>query len=181
MCFMLKQKCNDIYANTKRWIDRCFLNSSGQECAYSCDCCLPSFHAKPFPLVSNYLITHVVLHLKRCNDTTQILHIINILHIITECQFSHSVMSDSLQPHMLQHARLPYPSPTPGVCSNSCPSSRWCHSTISSSAVPFASCLQSSPASGSFPIVSSSHQAAKVLELQLQNQSFQWIFRTDFL
>ena len=66
-------------------------------------------------------------------------------------QFSCSVVSDSLQLHGPQHSRLPCPSPTPGACSNSCPSSRWCHPTISSSVVPF-SCLQSSPASGSFPM-----------------------------
>ena len=59
-------------------------------------------------------------------------------------------MSDSLQPHWLQHARVPWPSPTPGVCSNSCPLSWWCHPTISSSDVPSSSCLQSFPASGSF-------------------------------
>jgi len=59
-------------------------------------------------------------------------------------------MSSSSQPHGLQHARLPCSSPSPGACSNSCPSSRWCHSTISSSVVPFSSCLQSFPASGSF-------------------------------
>ena len=67
-------------------------------------------------------------------------------------QFSSSVMSNSLQPHWLQHARLPCPSPTPGVCPNSCPLSRWCHPTISSSVIPFSSCLQSFPASGSFPM-----------------------------
>ena len=67
-------------------------------------------------------------------------------------QFSHSVMSDSIWPHGLQHVRLPYPSPTPGACSNSCPSSQWCHPTISSSVVPISSCLQSFPASGSFPM-----------------------------
>ena len=60
-------------------------------------------------------------------------------------------MSDSLRPQRLQHARLPCPSPTPRACSNSCPSSQWCHPTISSSVVPFSSCLQSFPASGSFP------------------------------
>ena len=59
-------------------------------------------------------------------------------------------MSDTLQSHGLQHARLHWPSPTPRVCSNSCPSSRWCHPTISSSDTPFSSCLQSFPASGSF-------------------------------
>ena len=65
-------------------------------------------------------------------------------------QFSHSVMSDSLRPHELQHAKPPCPSPTPGACSNSCPSSQWCHPTISSSVVLFSSCIQSFPASGSF-------------------------------
>ena len=65
-------------------------------------------------------------------------------------QFSRSVMSDSLRPHGLQNARAPCPSPTPGAYSNSCPLSRWCHPTISSSVVPFSSCPQSFPASGSF-------------------------------
>ena len=60
-------------------------------------------------------------------------------------------MSDSLQPHGLQHTRLPCPSPTPGACSNSCSLSRWCHPTISSSVVHFSFCFQSFPASGSFP------------------------------
>ena len=59
-------------------------------------------------------------------------------------------MSDSLQPHEPQHLRCPCPSPTPRVYPNSCPSSRWCHPTISSSVIPFSSCLQSCPASGSF-------------------------------
>ena len=66
--------------------------------------------------------------------------------------FSHSVMSNSLQPHRLQHTRLPSPSPSSRACSNSCPSSWWCHPTISSSIVSFSSCLQSFPASGSFPM-----------------------------
>ena len=64
--------------------------------------------------------------------------------------FNHSVVSDSLRPHGLQHARPPCPSPTPGVHSNSCLQSRWCHPTISSSVIPFSSHLQSFPASGSF-------------------------------
>ena len=67
-------------------------------------------------------------------------------------QFSHSVMSNSSRPNVLQHTRLPCPSPTPRACSNSCPSSWWCHPTISSSVVPFSYCLQSFPASGSFPM-----------------------------
>ena len=61
-------------------------------------------------------------------------------------------MSDSLWPHELQHARPPCPSPTPGVHSDSCPSSHWCHPAISSSVIPFSSCLQSLPASESFPV-----------------------------
>ena len=71
-------------------------------------------------------------------------------HLCEPVQFSHSVMSDSLQPQGLQHSRPPCPSPAPGVHSNSCPSSWWCHPIISSSVVPF-SCLQSFPASGFFP------------------------------
>ena len=72
--------------------------------------------------------------------------------VVVSVQFSCSVMSDSLQPHGLQDARPPCPSPTPGVYSNSCPSSRWCHPTISSSVIPFSSCLQFFPASESFPM-----------------------------
>ena len=67
-------------------------------------------------------------------------------------QFSRSVVSDSLRPHELQHIRPPCPSVTPGVYSNSCPSSQWCHPAVLSSVVPFSSCLQSLPASGSFPM-----------------------------
>ena len=70
----------------------------------------------------------------------------------TSVQFSHSVLSDSLWPHVLQHARPLCPSPAPRVYSNSCPLSRWCHPTISISVVPSSSCLQSFPASGSFPM-----------------------------
>ena len=69
---------------------------------------------------------------------------------ICSVQFSHSVVSDSLWPHGLQHARPSCPSPTPGVYSDSCPLSRWCHPTISSSVIPFSSQLQSFPASRSF-------------------------------
>ena len=71
---------------------------------------------------------------------------------VQSVQFSRSVMSDSLWPHESQHARPPCPPPTPGVYSNSWPSSRWCHPVISSSVVPFSSCPQSLPASGSFPM-----------------------------
>ena len=87
-------------------------------------------------------------------------HNIHVYQIILNfynavCQllwFSHSVMSDSLRPHGLQHARLPCPSLSPTDCSNSCPLSQWCHPTISSSVVPFSSCPQSFSTSGSFPM-----------------------------
>ena len=72
--------------------------------------------------------------------------------LFSAVQFSHSIMSDCLQPHESQHARPSCPSPTPRIYSNSCPSSRWCHPTILSSVVPFSSCLQSFPASGSFSV-----------------------------
>ena len=98
----------------------------------------------------------------------------------TSVQFSCSVVSHSLWPHGLQHSRLPCPSPTPRASSNSCPLSRWCHPTISSSVVPF-SCLQSFPASESFQMSQFFVSGGQILEFQLQHQSFQWIFRTDFL
>ena len=75
----------------------------------------------------------------------------NIHVSLCSVQFSHSVVSNSLWPHGLQHARPPCPSPIPGACSNSCSLSRWCHPTLSSSVI-FASCLQSFLASGSFPM-----------------------------
>ena len=73
-------------------------------------------------------------------------------HFCTLSQFSGSVVSDSLRPHEMQHARPPCPSPTPGVYPNSCPSSQWCHPAISSSVIPFSSCPQSLPTSESFPV-----------------------------
>ena len=80
---------------------------------------------------------------------------INFHTYISSVQFSRSVVSDSLWPHEPQHARPPWKPPTPGVYSNSCPLSPWCHPNISSSLVPFSSHLQSSSASGSFPMKSS--------------------------
>ena len=79
--------------------------------------------------------------------------IITSVHLqFSSVQFSHSVVSDSLQPHESQHARPPSPSPTHGVHSDSRPSSQWCHPAISSSVIPFSSCPQSLPASESFPM-----------------------------
>ena len=78
--------------------------------------------------------------------------LLRTLLTVSVSQLSRSVVSDSLRPHELQHARPPCPSPTPGVHPNPCLWSRWCHPTISSSVIPFSSCPQSFPASGSFPM-----------------------------
>ena len=105
--------------------------------------CFSMFHFLSFcsqvTLCSNFLSVSVLFHLAQCI----------LWHSVS--QFSCSVMSDSLQPHGLQHGRPPCPSPTARVYSNSCPLSRWCHPTISSSVVPFSG-LQSFPASGSIPM-----------------------------
>ena len=85
-------------------------------------------------------------HRVRCNWVTKHPSVQSV------SQFSHSLVSNSLWPHESQHSRPPCPSPTPGVYSNSCPSSWWCPPAISSSVIPFSSCPQSLPASGSFPV-----------------------------
>ena len=113
-----------------------------------------------------------------------------IINIISSVQFSHSVMSDSLRPHGLQHARPPCPSPTPGVYSDSCPLSQWCHPTISSSVIPFSSHLQSFPASGSFQMSQSFGSggqsngisvSASVLSRNIQGWYPLWLTSLTFL
>ena len=93
---------------------------------------------------------------------------------------SYSVMSDAVWPHGLQHASPPCPSPTPGVYSNSCPLSVM-PSRFHPLLAPFPPALNLYQHQGLFQWVSSSHQVAKVLEFQLRHQSFQWVFRIDFL
>ena len=90
------------------------------------------------------------MSIDRWMDKEAVVHIHN--RIFSSVQFSHSVMSNSSQPHGPQHARPPCPSPTLRVYSNSSPLSQWCHPTISSSVIPFSSCPQSFPVSGSFPM-----------------------------
>ena len=90
---------------------------------------------------------------------------VSLKNLFCISQFSHSVMSNSLRPHGLQHARLPCPARTPWACSNSCPLSQWCHPTISFS-FPFPPAFNLSQHQGLFQWVSSSHQVAKVLGLQ---------------
>ena len=99
------------------------------------------------------LLIHRVRNAKRNNYLLKVILLQPLIGSqFSSVQFSHSVMSDFLQPHELQHARPPCPSPTPRVHSNSRPSSRWCHPAISSSVVPFSSCPQSLPASEFFPM-----------------------------
>ena len=93
--------------------------------------------------------------------------------------FSHWVISNSSWPRRLQHPRPPCPAPPPGVCPSSCPEHRWCHPAVSSSDALFCSAFNLSQHQGLFQCVGSSRQLAKILELQ--HQSFQWVFRVDFL
>ena len=130
-------------------------------------------------LITFFKASVFLSHVK--NSSFEVCHLIQWLSTHSSVQFSHSIVSDSLWSHGLQHSKHLCPSPIAGACSNSCPSSWWCHPTISSS-VPFSSCLQSFPETGKWvKWVSSLHQVAKVLKFQVQHQSFQWIFRTDFL
>ena len=139
------------------------------------DPCTPVFTAALFTIAKTW-------KQPKCLSTEEWLKKMWYIYIMEySVQFSRSIVFDSLRPHELQHTRPPCPTPTPGVYTNSCPLSWWCHPMISSSVIPFSSCLQSFPTSGSFKWVSSSHQVAKILEFQLQHQSFQWTPRTDFL
>ena len=104
------------------------------------------------PLAFSIFFTNSIIPTSTLDNTYCLLSNTQNYSVYQILQFSCSVVSNCLQPHELQHVRLPCPSPTPRACWNSCPSSQWCHPTISSSAVPFFSCLQSFPASGSFPM-----------------------------
>ena len=116
----------------KHWISLFYLCLSSQWHP-----CCPSLQARFIPCGGVSLLQlsaiHSMLSSKKMDQLTS----------IASVQFSCSVVSDSLRSHGLKHARLPCPSPTPRACSNSCPSNWWCHPTISSSVVPFSSCLQS--------------------------------------
>ena len=108
-------------------------------------------HCIRCPLFSIFMLHHLKkcwLCLYKSSSRTWVCR----LHICAFSQFNHSVVSNSLQPHELQHTRPPCPSPTPGVHPNPCPSSQRCPPTISSFVVPFSSCPQSFPGSGSFPV-----------------------------
>ena len=101
--------------------------------------------------VSQYMIVARLIPFETMNSVSSTMCIMSYV-CMSVSQFSHSVVSNSLQPYGLQLARLPCPSPAPETCLNSCPSGQWCHPTISCSDAPFSFCLQSFPASGSFLI-----------------------------
>ena len=119
----------------------------------------------------------------RCHFTSELqkIHLLILsLHQFSSVQFSPSVLSDSLRPHGLQHARLLCPLPAPGACSNSCPSSQWCHPTISSSVVPFSSCLHSCAASRSFLMSQFFASGGQSIGASASASVLPMIFRTGF-
>ena len=134
----------------------------------------------------NYFVftVYIIIHFHFCCSNAMFLFSLTLLPWLQfQFQFSCSVVSDSLRPHELQHARPPCPSPTPRVHSNSCPLSQWCHPAISSSVVPFSSCPQSFPASGSFPmsqLFASGGQSIRVSgstsvhQINIQDWSLEW-------
>ena len=122
---------------------------------------------------SSYLNPHYIFYISLvCITTFECLVLILVAPSgLSSCsvQFSHLVVSDSLQPHGLQHARLPCPSQTPRAYSDSCPLSQWCHPTISPLVIPFSSCLQTFPVSGSFTV--SQFFASGVQSIGVSNSS----------
>ena len=162
VCLMVKMDCNQPSAQKRSWPCTCINEPS---------------------VLESVLILAPPENFDACEGSTSEIGGLYLL-FSPSVQFSCSVVFDSLRPHGLQHTRLPCPSPTPGACSDSCPWHQWCHPTMSSSAIPLSPSL---PAfnlfqhQSLFQWVGSSRQVAKVLEFQLQHQSFQWIFRTDFL
>ena len=126
-----------------------------------------SSHPQSFPSSGSFQMSQVFAS---CSQSIGVSASTSVPHLFSSVQFSHSVVSDSLRPHESQHARPPCPSPTPRACSNSCPSSQWCHPTISSTVIPFFSCVQSFPASGSFPMSPFFTSAsASVLPMNIQD------------
>ena len=102
-------------------------------------------------------------------------------NVFSSVQFSRSVVSSTLWPHGLQHTRLPCPSPSPGACSNPCPFSWWCYPTISSSVIPFSSCIQYFPTSGSFLMSQLFASGGQSIGVSASASVLPIVFRTDFL
>ena len=122
-----------------------------------------------------------ILLCRKKKDVTVAVAILDFSLLCSSVQFNHSVVSHSLRPQGLQHTRPPCPSPTPWVYSESYLLSRWWHPTVSPSVVPSPRAFNHPQHQGLLKWVSSSPQVAKILEFQLEHQSLQWIFRTDFL
>ena len=129
-------------------------------------CCVPES-------IKTLLIGYTPIQNKKFN--------IKKVHQSYDSHCSCSVVSHSLWPRGLQHTRLSCPSVSPWACSNSFPLSWWCYLTISSSVALFSSCLYSFLSKGSFPMSQLFTSGGEVLDLQFQHQSFQWLFRVDFL
>ena len=114
---------------------------------------IPAWFQRLHMLITAFICSHMsILNMPEIKIYTPFGSFISQPRKFSSVQFSHSVMSDSLLPHGLQHTRLNCPSPTPRVHSDSCPWSWWCHLTNSFSVIPFSSCFQAFPASGSFPL-----------------------------
>ena len=128
-----------------------------------------------------YTRLYINIMLKHKTGILKIVHWERGYLSISSVQFSHSIVSDSLWHHESQHARPPCPSPTPGVHTNSCPSSQWCHPASHPLSSPSPPASNPSQHQSLFQWVNSSHEAPKVLEFQLQHQSFQRTPRTDLL
>ena len=143
-------------------------SSVAQSCPTLCEpmnCSMPDLPVHhQLPEFTQTMSTESMIPSNHLNLCRPLLLLSSIFPSISSVQFSRSVVSDSLGPHESQHARPPCPSPTPGVHSDSRPSSPWCHPAISSSVVPFSSCSQQQSL---FQWVNSSHEVAKVLEPQL--------------
>ena len=157
-----------------------------QSCPSLCDpmdCSLPGFSVRGIlqARVLEWVAMPSFRESSRLKDQSHILAGGFFTTQIRSDQISRSVVSDSLRPHELQHARPPCPSPTPGVHSDSRPSSQWCHPAISFSFVPFSSCPQSLPASESFPMSQLFAWGAQSIGVSAYDQSFQWTPRTDLL
>ena len=126
------------------WVTSLSWNGEGNGNPFQCSCLENPRDGRAW-WAAVYGVAQSLKRLKRLSSSSSTTQFSSV-------QFSHSVVSDSLQPHELQHARPPCPSPAPGVHSNLRPSSQWCHPAISSSVIPFSFCPQSLPASESFPV-----------------------------
>ena len=167
-------------------MDRGLLNYGPWGCKQSETTCMLAYiyasHKKPWGNITSVLLSEKSPSQKATYCTIPVIwHHSTNGKTSRSVQFSHSVVSNSLQPHGLHHTRPPYPSPTPRTYSKSCSLSQWCHPTISSSVILFSSCLQAFLASGSFPVTQFFASGDKSIGVSAAAWVLQWIFMTDFL